>query len=335
MPGEGARHAATVRRRPWPRTSNAGATANAIQARPIGRWERTWKWARRRPAAAAAYVLAALVLVFGVLGGSAFSLYRGAESDRKAAEVAQRDAETARGQAESARDQADVSRREADRLRLLADRQRREKEELSAGISLNHALELAEREEAGRSLLWLVRGIKTNPKDLPDMDQAFRRSLSAWAAPVHPLRHYLTHERTVQALAFSPDGKTVLTASFDSTARLWDTATGKPAGPIMRHEASIVSAAFSPDGKKLLTGGADQTARVWDSATGKPIGTPLRMAQSILSVAFDPDGKKAATGCVDGTAQMWDLESGNAVGPLLRPGPRSKAWPSTGKASCC
>jgi tetratricopeptide (TPR) repeat protein len=64
-------------------------------------------------------------------------------------------------------------------------------------------------------------------------------------------------------VAFRPDGKAVLTGSHDSTARLWDTATGKPIGPPLAHHREVVSVAFSPDGKAVLTGSSDRTARLW------------------------------------------------------------------------
>ena len=64
-------------------------------------------------------------------------------------------------------------------------------------------------------------------------------------------------------MAFSPDGKTVLTGSDDKTARLWDAATGQPLGPPMKHQGAVRAVAFSPDGKTIVTGSDDKTARLW------------------------------------------------------------------------
>jgi WD40 repeat protein len=79
----------------------------------------------------------------------------------------------------------------------------------------------------------------------------------------------------VSSAAFSPDGKRIVTASLDGTARLWDGETGKQIGQALKgHAGSVNSAAFSPDGKRIVTASSDNTARLWDGETGKQIGEP-------------------------------------------------------------
>jgi WD40 repeat protein len=67
----------------------------------------------------------------------------------------------------------------------------------------------------------------------------------------------------VSAVAFSPDGRFVATASDDETARVWETATGKEVYTLSGHEGPVRCVAFSPDGKRLATGSDDGTARLW------------------------------------------------------------------------
>ncbi len=72
------------------------------------------------------------------------------------------------------------------------------------------------------------------------------------------------HEATVNSAAFSPDGKLIVTASNDKTARLWDAGTGEVIRVLAGHEDGVNTAAFSPDGKRIVTASADKTARLWE-----------------------------------------------------------------------
>jgi WD40 repeat protein len=109
-------------------------------------------------------------------------------------------------------------------------------------------------------------------------------------------------------VAFSPDGKTVLTGSTDGTARLWSASSGKELTPPLRHQGPVraVSAvAFSPDGKAVLTGSLDGTARLWSASSGKELTGPLRHQGPVWAVAFSPDGKAVLT--AGGTARLWRM----------------------------
>jgi tetratricopeptide (TPR) repeat protein len=115
-------------------------------------------------------------------------------------------------------------------------------------------------------------------------------------------------------VAFSPDGKVVLTGSYDHTARLWSAASGKPIASPLRHNGMVRSVAFSPDGKTVITGSDDSTARLWDASTGQPIGPPLHHDAEVPILAFSPDGKIVVTGSWDKTARLWDATTGQPVG---------------------
>jgi WD40 repeat protein len=125
-------------------------------------------------------------------------------------------------------------------------------------------------------------------------------------------------------VAFSPDGKTVLTVG--SWAQLWDAATGMPRGVTLTGHVTAV--AFSPDGKTILTGGGIDVrghnggeARLCDAVTGMRIGTPMTHQATVTAVAFSPDGKTVLTGSWDTTAQLWDAATGKPRGaPLTHQG---------------
>ena len=83
------------------------------------------------------------------------------------------------------------------------------------------------------------------------------------------------HTGVVSSIAFSPDGKTLASGSWDKTIRLWDVATGKNTASLKGHTLEVLSVAYSPDGKTLASGSDDQTVRLWDVAKHRAIGPPL------------------------------------------------------------
>jgi WD40 repeat protein len=138
---------------------------------------------------------------------------------------------------------------------------------------------------------------------------------------LHPQLHaYLNgHTGIVMSVAFSPDGKTLASDSWDKTIRLWDVATSQPIGqPLTGHTDYVASVAFSPDGKTLASGSWDKTIRLWDVATGKSISQPLTgHTDDVGSVAFSPDGKTLASGSWDKTIRLWDVATGQPIGQPL------------------
>ena len=152
------------------------------------------------------------------------------------------------------------------------------------------------------------------PRDSGDtMRPKLPETLDALGRIVPNLRERRLFKNAGQFAAFSPDGKQVLTASSDNTARLWDTASGAALVTYKGHERSVVSAAFSPDGKQVLTASSDNTARLWDAASGAALVTYKGHERSVVSAAFSADGKQVLTASDDKTARLWDGASGAAL----------------------
>src|ERR1700692_276653 len=87
---------------------------------------------------------------------------------------------------------------------------------------------------------------------------------AAWPMPTPKGATLLSHDGFVSALAFTPDGKTLFTASADHLIRVWDPATGKEVRRLEGHKDAVRSLALAPDGKTLASGSADRTVRVWE-----------------------------------------------------------------------
>ncbi len=133
----------------------------------------------------------------------------------------------------------------------------------------------------------------------------------------------LRHGLRVWAVAFSPDGSTVASASEDTTIRLWDADTGKEIHRFLGHISNISAVNFSPDGKTLTTGGGanmytgkrDPTLRFWDVASAKEVRRFSKTHGWSTELALAPDGKTLVTnGGEDGKdVELWDTETGRVL----------------------
>ena len=84
------------------------------------------------------------------------------------------------------------------------------------------------------------------------------------------------HTNWVTSVAFSPDGKYIVSGSYDGTMRIWDAQTEKLVlDPFEGHTDQVTSVAFSPDGKYIVSGSHDKTIRMWDAQTGKLVSDPF------------------------------------------------------------
>jgi WD40 repeat protein/class 3 adenylate cyclase len=122
------------------------------------------------------------------------------------------------------------------------------------------------------------------------------------------LRHFTSGGGATNSVAFSPDGKTVLTGNDDGIARLWNVETGEEIRQFIGHTDLIWTATFSPDGKYIATASGDSTARMWGTRTGQELRRFIGHTAGVENVAFSPDGKYIVTGSDDGTAMLWDVD---------------------------
>jgi WD40 repeat protein len=129
--------------------------------------------------------------------------------------------------------------------------------------------------------------------------------ISIWDATSGKLIQNLAgHQDAVLSVAYSKDGSKLLTGSYDSTARLWDLAGGKPR-EFRAHDWWVWSAAFSPDEQRIVTASQDGSAIVWSADKGEPGPPFLGHAGPVYSAAFSPDGQFVATGSYDKRVLLW------------------------------
>lgn len=130
-------------------------------------------------------------------------------------------------------------------------------------------------------------------------EDALRQALaSPWRASLRG------HTREVDSAVYSPDGRWIVTASGDGTARVWDAANGQQKMALWGHMSSVSSAAYSPDGRWIVTASGDGTARVWDAVSGQQ-KMELKHTSWVFSAAYSPDGQWIVTASNDGAAWVW------------------------------
>ena len=119
------------------------------------------------------------------------------------------------------------------------------------------------------------------------------------------------HSGNVSSVAFSPDGKTLVSGGY-KTIKLWNLETGKEILTLTGHSGNVSSVAISPDGKTLVSGSDDKTIKLWNPETGKKILT-LTNSGNVSSVAISPDGKTLVSGSEDKTIKLWNPETGKEI----------------------
>ena len=122
------------------------------------------------------------------------------------------------------------------------------------------------------------------------------------------------HTGWVMGIAFSPDGKSLVSTSLDGRVKVWSLSPGSESVTVMSPPAVYgIRVAYSPNGQEFATNAGDGTARIWDANAGDAQLTLTEQAMETMSIAFSPDGTRFATGSLDGAAILWDKATGKEL----------------------
>jgi len=134
------------------------------------------------------------------------------------------------------------------------------------------------------------------------------------------------HTETVECLAWTTNGSTLISGSLDCSIRTWNTTTWQQIHVLTGHTDIVYRIAISPNGPILASASLDNTARLWNLENGLSIGLPLQHPHSVLCVSFSTNGKLLATGCwhsnadsEDSNAYSWDISGILEEAGLLNP----------------
>ncbi len=138
-----------------------------------------------------------------------------------------------------------------------------------------------------------------------------------------PKSTLLGHRGLIRDAKFSPDGKFVVTASEDQTARVWTLAT-REFRTLKGHQKAVTSATFSPDGRWIVTSSEDGTLRVWSAETSREVAVFGGSTGSMKSAKFNPEGNKILSTGEDNVARLWPWERPESITTYLQSRIRAK-----------
>jgi WD40 repeat protein len=212
-----------------------------------------------------------------------------------------------------------------------AEQSKHTAQENESRLLANLSRQATARGDAIEGMRLALRGfpLNTDRPDRPLVNETVVALGTALQAPYYTARILRGHERAIMSAAFSPDGRTIVTASIDGTSRLWDAATGQETAVLCGHEDVVTSAAYSRDGKTVLTASEDKTARLWDVATGREIAVLRGHKDAVHDAQFSPNGRFVVTtaynasamlSTLEHAARVWDAATGKEIAILKHDG---------------
>ncbi|MBI5092388.1 MAG: serine/threonine protein kinase [Candidatus Hydrogenedentes bacterium] len=235
----------------------------------------------------AAAGIAALIVVAAVS-------YVQVRQERDRAVVARNDAVAARNDAVVARDQEAQQREAAERQLYIS------------------CIFLARESVDSRRYDVAMQALERAPEQLRNWEWKFYYRLCHLDE-----RTLAGHGNAVPWAEYSPNGKRILTASDDSTAKVWDVASGAVLCTLTGHTDPVEQAHFSSDGTKIVTCSYDKTAKIWDAASGNERVALTGHTDWVMTAEFSPDATRVVTASDDKTAKVWDAASGKEMFTLV------------------
>jgi WD40 repeat protein/tetratricopeptide (TPR) repeat protein len=261
---------------------------NPLIAGPETTIYRVKKFVRRHAGSVATVALTTAAIILGLVVSTA--LYIRAERARENEFIARKQAESAE---KVAQEQKSIAETKA--------------EDLRRSLYVN-SIRLADASYVEGNIARVHEVLNSCPNDLRGWEWNWLNYISD-----QPATTLYGHKEGVGSIALSPDGKKIVSGSWDGTIRLWDLATGVQLAILRGHSGRVCSVGISPDGTRIASCGDDGTIRIWDASNGVQIMKLFELLYWNYSLSFSPDGKYVAMDHDDGTIKVWDISTGEKV----------------------
>ncbi|MGW0869003.1 AAA family ATPase, partial [Streptomyces sp. NPDC002740] len=129
----------------------------------------------------------------------------------------------------------------------------------------------------------------------------------------HLLAALIGHSGPINGCTFTRDGRYAVSASSDTTLRLWDLALGRTLRLFRGHSAPVLACAIEQDDRFMVSASDDRTLRLWDLTTGEALNVFTGHSDAVTCCALSPDARYALSGSKDKTLRLWDLTTGEAL----------------------
>ncbi|MCF2147802.1 hypothetical protein IQ276_015505 [Desmonostoc muscorum LEGE 12446] len=193
---------------------------------------------------------------------------------------------------------------------------------IQGALRLSAHILVTDKQQLASQLQGRLLHQKTSEEIQALLTQIKQKITTPWLCPLTPsltppggrlLRTLTGHSNSVNAVAVTPNGQQVISASRDNTLKVWNLATGEELFTLTGHSDSVNAIAVTPNGQQVISASLDSTLKVWNLATGEELFTLTGHSDWVNAVAVTPNGQQVISASRDRTIKVWNLATGEEL----------------------
>ncbi|MFN6541016.1 MAG: hypothetical protein RM021_032375 [Nostoc sp. EkiNYC01] len=193
---------------------------------------------------------------------------------------------------------------------------------IQGALRLSAHILVTDKQQLASQLRGRLLHQKTSEEIQALLTQIKQKITTPWLCPLTPsltppggrlLRTLTGHTDLVKAVAVTPNGQQVISASDDKTLKVWNLATGESLFTLKGHSYWVNAVAVTPNGQQVISASRDNTLKVWNLATGESLFTLTGHSDWVNAVAVTPNGQQVISASFDKTLKVWNLATGEEL----------------------